>query len=138
MDSNGKLYSYTFNLNVNERYNVQVNGNTITASMKPTTFSVTIPKTISLNGRNGKCSYNIKVSGNLYLKDTLIVNPSSSFTLKDKNNISSLKGNITQTTTSFTKDNLGITNGNISLNKTKFAGTYNGNFNFNIKLNKSN
>ena len=138
MDSSGKLYSYTFNLNVNERYNVQVNGNTITASMKPTTFSVTIPKTISLNGRNGKCSYNIKVSGNLYLKDTLIVNPSSSFTLKDKNNISSLKGNITQTTTSFTKDNLGITNGNISLNKTKFAGTYNGNFNFNIKLNKSN
>ena len=140
MDSNGKLYSYsyTFNLNVNERYNVQVDGNTIISTIKPTNFSVTIPKTISLNGKTGKCSYSVKVNGNLYLKDTLIVSPSSSFTLKDKNNISTLQANVTQTTTTFTKDNLGTTSGSIDLNKTKFAGTYNGTFNFNIKLNKSN
>ena len=138
MDSNDKEYSYTFYLNVNERYNVQVDGNTINASMKPTTFDVIIPKTITLNGSNGKCSYNVKVNGNLYLNDNITITPSSSFTLKDKSSISSLQANVTQTTTSFTKNNLGTTNGNINLNKTKFAGTYNGNFNFNIKLNKSN
>ena len=138
MDSSGKLYTYTFNLNVNERYNVQVSGNTITSTIKTTTFSVIIPKTITLNGNNGKCSYNIKVNGNLYLNDTITITPSSSFILKDKNNILKLQGNITQTITSFNKNNLGTTSGNITLNKTKFAGKYNGTFNFNIKLNKSN
>ena len=134
MDSSGKLYSYTFNLNVNERYNVQVNGNTITASMKPTTFSVTIPKTISLNGLTGKGNYNVKVNGTFYYNDTLTVTPSSSFTLKDRSGVSTLQANVTQNVNTFTKNNLGSTSGSISLNKIKFAGKFNGTFNFNIKF----
>ena len=110
------------------------NENTIIENYQNSTFSVIIPKTITLNGNIGKGSYHIKTSGNLYYNDTITIVPSSSFILKDKNNISSLQGNITQTITSFNKNNLGTTNGNITLNKTKFAGKYEGTFNFNIKF----
>ena len=87
-----------------------------------------------MNGNTGTCSYNVTISGTFYYNDTLTVTPSSSFTLKDENNINSLQASVTQTTTSFTKDNLGTISGSISLNKTKFAGKYDGTFNFNIKF----
>lgn len=138
MDSSDKLYTYTFNLSANERYNVKVNGNTITSTIKPTTFSVIIPKTIILNGSNGKCSYNVKTSGDLYLNDTIKVIPSTSFNMKDKKNCQTLKVNVIQDTTSFNKNNLGTIKGTIQTSKTKFAGSWNGTFNFNISLIKSN
>lgn len=135
-DSNGNAYNYTFEVDASDRYKMTLynNGNTINENYQNSTFSVIIPKNISLNGNTGKGSYNIKVNGTLYYNDTLTIIPSNSITLRDRSNISSLKGNITQTTTSFTKSNLSNTNGVISLNKTKFAGKYNGTFNFAIKL----
>ena len=135
-DSNGKAYVYTFQVDASDRYKISLdeNGNTITENYQTSTFSVTIPKFISLDGNTGKSSYNVKVSGDFYYNDTLTVIPSTSFVLKDKNNINSLNANVTQTTTTFTKDNLGTTSGSISLNKTKFAGSYTGTFNFAIKF----
>ena len=133
-DDSHNTYSYTIGFSNNDRYNQTINGNIITMDYKSTNFSVIIPKTITLNGNTCKGNYNIKTSGNLYYNDTITITPSSSFILKDKNNISSLQGNITQTITSFNKNNLGTTNGNITLNKTKFAGKYEGTFNFNIKF----
>ena len=135
-DSNGNKYKYTFEVDASDRYKITLNenGNTITENYQNSTFSVIIPKTISLNGNTGTCSYNVTISGTFYYNDTLTVTPSSSFTLKDENNINSLQASVTQTTTSFTKDNLGTISGSISLNKTKFAGKYDGTFNFNIKF----
>lgn len=135
-DSNGKEYNYTYEVVANDRYKISLdsNGNTITENYQNSTFSVTIPKTISLNGLTGKGNYNVKVSGTFYYNDTLTVTPSSTFTLKDKNSINSLNASVTQTNTSFNKNNLGSTSGSISLNKTKFAGKYNGTFNFAIKF----
>ena len=135
-DSNGKTFKYTFQVDASDRYKISLdaNGNTITENYQNSTFSVTIPKTISLNGLTGKGSYNVKVNGALYYNDTLTVTPSSSFTLKDRNNINSLQANVIQNVTTFTKDNLGTTSGSINLNKIKFAGKYNGTFNFNIKF----
>ena len=135
-DSNGNKYKYTFEVDASDRYKITLNenGNTITENYQNSTFSVIIPKTISLNGNTGTCSYNATISGTFYYNDTLTVTPSSSFTLKDENNINSLQASVTQTTTSFTKDNLGTISGSISLNKTKFAGKYDGTFNFNIKF----
>ena len=135
-DNNGKEYKYTFQVDASDRYKIILdsNGNTIIENYQNSTFSVTIPKTISLNGLNGKGNYNVKVNGTFYYNDTLTVTPSNSFTLKDKNNINSLQANVTQNVTTFTKNNLGTTSGSISLNKTKFAGKYDGTFNFNIKF----
>ena len=135
-DSNGKTFKYTFEVDASDRYKITLdeNCNTITESYQNSTFSVTIPKTISLNGVTGKGTYNVKVSGTFYYNDTLTVTPSSTFTLKDKNSINSLNASVTQTNTSFNKNNLGSTSGSISLNKTKFAGKYNGTFNFAIKF----
>ena len=135
-DSKGNAFKYTFQVDASDRYKISLdtNGNTITENYQNSTFSVTIPKTISLNGLTGKCSYNVKVSGTFYYNDTLTVTPSSSFALKDKNNINTLQANVTQNVNTFTKNNLGTTNGSISLNKTKFAGKFNGTFNFNIKF----
>ena len=61
--------------------------NIITKNYQTSTFSVTIPKTISLNGLTYKCNYNVKVNGTFYYNDTLIVTPSSSFTLKDRSDM---------------------------------------------------
>ena len=135
-DSKGNAFKYNFEVDASDRYKITLdtNGNTITENYQNSTFSVTIPKTISLNGLTGKGNYNVKVNGTFYYNDTLTVTPSNSFTLKDKNNINTLQTNVTQTTTSFTKNNLGSTSGSISLNKTKFAGKYDGTFNFNIKF----
>ena len=135
-DSKGNAFKYTFEVNASDRYKISLdeNGNTITENYQNSTFSVIIPKTISLNGNTGTCSYKVTVSGTFYYNDTLTVVPSSSFALKDKSSISTLQASVTQNTTTFTKDNLGTTNGSISLNKTKFAGIYNGTFNFNIKF----
>ena len=135
-DSNGNAFKYTFQVDASDRYKITLdsNGNSITENYQTSTFSVTIPKTISLNGLTGKGNYNIKVNGTFYYNDTLTVTPSSSFTLKDRSGVSTLQANVTQTTTSFTKDNLGTTSGSISLNKIKFAGKFNGTFNFNIKF----
>ena len=135
-DSNGNAFKYTFQVDASDRYKITLdsNGNTITENYQNSTFSVTIPKTISLNGFTGKGNYNVKVSGTFYYNDTLTVTPSSSFALKDKNNINTLQANVTQNVNTFTKNNLGSTSGSISLNKTKFAGKYDGTFNFNIKF----
>ena len=135
-DSKGNAFKYTFEVDASDRYKITLdeNGNTITENYQNSTFSVTIPKTISLNVNTGTCSYKVIVSGTFYYNDTLTVTPSSSFALKDKSSISTLQANVTQNVTTFTKDNLGTTSGSISLNKTKFAGIYNGTFNFNIKF----
>ena len=135
-DSNGNAFKYTFQVDASDRYKISLdeNGNTITENYQNSTFSVIIPKTISLNGNTGTCSYKVTVSGTFYYNDTLTVIPSSSFTLKDGSGISTLQANVTQNVTTFTKDNLGTTSGSISLNKTKFAGKYDGTFNFNIKF----
>ena len=135
-DSNGNAFKYTFQVDASDRYKISLdeNGNTITENYQNSTFSVIIPKTISLNGNTGTCSYKVTVSGTFYYNDTLTVIPSSSFTLKDGSGISTLQANVTQNVTTFTKDNLGTTSGSISLNKTKFAGKFNGTFNFNIKF----
>ena len=135
-DSNGNAFKYTFQVDASDRYKITLdsNGNTITENYQTSTFSVTIPKTISLNGLTGKGNYNVKVNGTFYYNDTLTVTPSSSFTLKDRSGVSTLQANVTQNVNTFTKDNLGTTSGSISLNKTKFAGKFNGTFNFNIKF----
>ena len=135
-DSKGNAFKYTFQVDASDRYKITLdsNGNTITENYQNSTFSVTIPKTISLNGFTGKGNYNIKVNGTFYYNDTLTVTPSNSFTLKDSSGVSILQANVTQNVNTFTKDNLGTTSGSISLNKTKFAGKYNGTFNFNIKF----
>lgn len=110
------------------------NENTIIENYQNSTFSVIIPKTITLNGNTYKGSYNIKVNGTFYYNDTLTITPNNSFLMIDKNNILKLQANVTQNTTSFNKNNLGNVNGFINLNKNGLAGTYNGIFNFNIKF----
>lgn len=134
-DSNGKAYTYTFQVDTNsDRYKTSINGNNIVENYQNSTFSVTIPKTISLDGKTGSSDYNIKVNGTFYYNDTLTIIPNTSFTLKDKNGVNTINANVTQNVTTFTKNNLGTISGNINLSKNKFAGSYTGTFNFAIKF----
>lgn len=138
MDSTGKAYTYTFGLDVNERYSIKVDGDTITATMKQTKFSVIIPKTISLNGETGSATYNVETSGNLYLNDTVSVTPDASFTMQDSTKYQTMNVSVSQPAKSFKKNNLGTSKGTIQTSKEKFAGKWNGTFNFAIKLTKAN
>ena len=139
-DSNGKTYTYTFQVDANsDRYKMSIDGNgNITEDYQNSTFSVIIPKNISLNGNTGKGSYNIKVDGTFYYNDTLTVVPSNSFKMIDKSGISNINASVSQDTTTFTKSNLASTKGTISLSKAKFAGSYTGTFNFAIKFTMKN
>lgn len=138
MDSTGKAYTYTFGLDVNERYAIKVDGDTITATMKQTTFSVIIPKTISLNGETGSATYNVETSGNLYLNDTVSVTPDASFTMKDSTKYQTMNVSVSQPAKSFKKNNLGTSKGTLTTSRKEFAGKWNGTFNFAIKLTKAN
>lgn len=139
-DSNGKAYTYTFRVDANsDRYKMSIDGNgNITENYQNSTFSVIIPKNISLNGNTGKGSYNIKVDGTFYYNDTLTVIPSNSFKMIDKSGISNINASVSQDTTTFTKSNLASTKGTISLSKAEFAGSYTGTFNFAIKFTMKN
>lgn len=137
-DSNGKAITYTYGLTVNDRYSISVSGETITATYNAPTFSVTIPKTISMNGKTGEASGNITVNGTLYYNDTVSVTPSSSFTMKDSSNMKSMTVNVTQSVTSFTKNNLGSTSYKLTTSTKTFVGSWTGTFNYSIKLTKKN
>ena len=139
-DSNGKAYTYTFQVDANsDRYKMSIDGNgNIIENYQNSLFSVIIPKNISLNGNTGKGSYNVKVNGTFYYNDTLTVIPSNSFKMIDKSGISNINASVTQDTTTFTKSNLASTKGTITLNKAKFAGSYKGTFNFAIKFTMKN
>ena len=139
-DSNGNAFKYTFEVDTNsDRYKMSIDGNgNIIENYQNSSFSVIIPKNISLNGNTGKGSYNIKVNGTFYYNDTLTVIPSNSFKMIDKSGISNINASVTQDTTTFTKSNLASTKGTITLNKAKFAGSYTGTFNFAIKFTMKN
>ncbi len=139
-DSSGDEYTYAFGaIQDSDRYNIEINENKIIFRYKPTNFSVTIPKKITLNGNVGKANYTVSVNGTFYYNDTLTVKPNDSFILTDRSNISSMTGYVSQIKTGFTKEDLPSSiNGNISIDRTNFAGSWQGSFNFEIKFKMQN
>jgi hypothetical protein len=124
--------------------------NTVNVSVtQGSTFSVTIPKTIVLNGAVGaanEASYDITVSGNIASDEVVSVTPDASFQMTDNKGVkSALTATVTQTVTKFvdsqvtiptsTKDTiaLGKTTGKVSVANLS-SGSWTGNFNFVIKL----
>lgn len=143
-DSNGNAYKYTFDVDASNRYQIDFDedGNLIVEDYLPANFSVTIPKTIVLDGNRGTADYTISVNGMFYYNDTLTVIPESSLTLTDRNKISSMRADVLQQKTVFMKEDgvsSGTTaNGSIQVNKTHFAGSWKGHFNFEIKFEMQN
>lgn len=143
-DSNGKAYNYTFDIDATDRYKISVdeNGNIIVNDYQKASFSVSIPKKISLNGMLGQGTYDVKVKGTFFYNDTLMVTPTASFALRDKANIKTMQATVAQSKTSFKLVdgvNSGTsTKGTIKLDRSQFAGSWNGTFNFNIKFTMSN
>jgi hypothetical protein len=113
------------------------------------TFSVSIPKTIVLDGsvdKENNSTYNISVSGNIASDEAVIVKPDATFTMSDVKGVKKdLNGTISQTITKFLnkevsidstlKDfqHLGSTTGVVSIEGLT-SGSWTGQFNFNIKL----
>lgn len=143
-DSNGNAYKYTFDVDASNRYQIvfDEDGNLIVEDYLPANFSVTIPKTIVLDGNTGNADYAVSVNGTFYYNDTLTVIPESSLTLTDRSKISSMQADISQQKTVFMKEDdvaSGTTaNGSIQVDKTNFAGSWKGNFNFDIKFKMQN
>ncbi len=136
-DTEGNPYHYELETIVSDRYKTDIDedGNLIIEDYQPASFSVTIPKKITLNGNTGKANYTVSVNGTFYYNDTLIVIPKSSFTLTDRNKISSMQANVSQQKTGFTKEDLPSSiNGDIQTNRRLFSGKWQGNFNFDIKF----
>lgn len=143
-DEDGNSYQYELETVVSDRYKIGVgeNGNLIFEYYQPANFSVIIPKSITLDGNTGNADYTVSVNGTFYYNDTLTVLPESSFTLTDRNKISSMKADVLQTKTDFTKEDgvaSGTTvNGNIQVNRRYFSGLWNGAFNFDIRFKMQN
>jgi hypothetical protein len=116
------------------------------------TFSVTIPKTIVLNGTAGaanEAQYDVKVSGNIASNETINVVPVTSFKMSDVKGVKAqLDATVTQTYTKFVdsqvtisssvKDTMAIgdTTGKVSVANLT-SGSWTGNFNFAISLTAS-
>ncbi len=143
-DEDGNSYQYELETVVSDRYKIGVeeNGNLIFEYYQPANFSVIIPKSITLDGNTGNADYIVSVNGTFYYNDTLTVIPESSFILTDRNNISSMKADVSQTKIDFTKEDgvaSGTTaNGNIQVNRRYFSGLWNGSFNFDIRFKMQN
>ena len=139
-DEAGNSYHYTFDVDASDRYQINFNnsGNLIIEDYQPANFSVVIPKQITLSGLTGSSDYSVSVKGTFYYNDTLTVQPNASFTLTDRNELTSMEAKVKQDKTTFTKeDNVAVTcqtEGNIKVNKPFFAGKWNGSFNFDIKF----
>jgi methionine-rich copper-binding protein CopC len=115
----------------------------INARAYESTFSVTIPKDIVMDGSTKSATYSVDVKGNIKSGESAVVSvtPSNSFTLSNvvANGYPSkeaISAQVSQNATSWTYNDImkGITtNGNIVANDIS-AGSWAGNFNFNVKF----
>ena len=144
----------------NVTYSDEINDDAATNTVDVTTtqastFSVTIPKTIILNGTKGdinQATYKVSASGNYASDEVINVVPTTSFKMKDSKGLKSeLTATVSQPITKFvnavTKDNHTTTKNDTTATKETSttgtvtvdgltAGTWNGQFNFNISLEK--
>ncbi len=142
-DENGNTFDYEIEPVISDRYKISKDeeGNTIIEYQK-SVFSVSIPKSITLDGRTGNADYVITVSGVFYYNDTLTVKPTASFIMADRNSISTMQANVVQDKTGFTKED-GVANGttakgSVQADQTYFAGLWQGSFHFDIKFEMKN
>jgi hypothetical protein len=103
---------------------------------KPSTFSVSIPKTITL-GSNGTAEYTVSVTGDIYGNEQVTVIPDASFAIKNAEGKSDITATISQDKTnwSYDIDSNAIESESASGNITAAnltAGVWNGTFNFTI------
>ena len=105
----------------------------VTINGGDSTFSVTVPKTITGSGKSGTLSYGVTVSGDFAGTEQVKVVPDASVTLSQSHKSDVVAG-IKQDKTTWRVDELATTgNGTITYDGVK-AGTYTGAFNFNIAL----
>ncbi len=107
------------------------------------TFSVTIPKSIVLDGSTGAGSYTVKCTGSLGYKDCIKVVPDATFNMSD-GSTNTIKATVTQNKTGFVRADR--TPSNVqekvgtditgSIASTPQPGIWNGTFNFTISTEK--
>lgn len=100
-------------------------------------YTVTIPKEIVLDGKTKTGDYTVDVVGDIAANQNVSVEPDAEVTLQS-NNKSSVQANISQDKTVWTTKNM-LTAGNGTIDaKDITAGLWMGTFNFDVKLNESN
>lgn len=107
------------------------------------TFSVTIPKSIVLDGSTGAGSYTVKCTGDLGYKDCIKVVPDTTFNLSD-GSANTIKATITQEKTGFVRTDRTPGTGQVKIGtditgkiaSTPQPGIWNGTFNFTISTEK--
>ena len=106
---------------------------TVTINGGASTFSVTIPKTISGTGKSGTLSYEVTVTGDFAGSEQVSVTPDASFTLSQEHK-SDVTATVSQDKTVWLIDEL-ATKGAGTITYTDLpSGTWTGSFNFNITL----
>lgn len=110
---------------------------TVTINGGSSTYSVTIPKTMSGTGKSGQISYDVSITADIAGNEVVNVNPDSTVTLSQsgKENVTAT---IAQTKTSFSYDDFSTkstqqTTGTITYTGLS-VGTWTGTFNFDISL----
>lgn len=108
------------------------------------TFTVTIPKTIVLDGSTKASDYNVNVKGDISSDKQVTVTPDASFKMKDQSSAAKKKADVDATVTQAEKTwssaevdvaSTGTTkNGNISATGLT-SGSWKGTFNFSIAMN---
>lgn len=101
-------------------------------------FTVTIPKTIVLDGKEGKGAYSVNVKGNIAGTDVITVTPDANFLMKQAGK-ADINTAVTQTATSFSYatgvvegENEGQTETGLIQMEAISAGKWAGQFNFTI------
>ena len=142
-DENGNTFDYEIEPFISDRYQVSKDedGN-IALEYQRSAFSVSIPKAITLDGRTGKADYVITVNGDFHYNDTLTVEPTASFIMKDRSSISTMQADVALAKTGFTKED-GVADGttaegSVQAERAYFAGLWQGSFHFEIKFEMKN
>lgn len=105
----------------------------VTINGGDSTFSVTIPKTITGSGDSGTMNYTVEISGDIAGDEQIVVTPAISVELAQSKK-APVTATITQDKKTWACDELDtVGNGEITYQNVK-AGTYTGTFNFNIGL----
>ena len=130
---------------VNETQNISANETAQTSVYAEvgSTFTVTIPKKITLSGETKSGTYNVTCTGDIAGTEFISVTPAASFDMTQKGK-ADVTATVTQETTKFRADNYTteliageakMATGSITANGIT-SGSWNGTFNFAIALNE--
>ena len=134
-------FAETTGVTETQTINSATSGSATVTYTQESSFTVSIPKKIELDGTTKSAEYTVKVKGDISNNEKVTVAPNSTFNLSDSHGKADVEATVTQTTQDFmpsgiNSENGAETTGEISATALT-AGDWTGQLNFDIALNEN-